>query len=169
MNAIGNVGELASPYFLIEVWARRDEINIDPETFATLKRQARGLVRDARAAQSRGEEPEEDWRARRRHLLGLDELIGQSVTLEDGTDYCLDSWRDGEGRDALLVTDLESCADPDHRDPGEVDPPSTRFELALGAYRGRADWGLLLAGLDARLYRRSSGISQQYLALSLDA
>ncbi|MGH9075162.1 MAG: N-6 DNA methylase, partial [Acidimicrobiales bacterium] len=169
MNAITNVGELASPYFLIEVWARRDEIDIDPETFATLKRQARGLVRDARAAQSREEEPDEDWRARRRHLLGLDDLACQPVTLEDGSDYCLASWRDGEGREALLVAELEGFADPDHRAPGEPDPPSTRFELALDAYRGRAEWGLLLAGLDARLYRRSSGISQQYLALSLDA
>ena len=45
---------------------------------------------------------------------------------------------------------------------------STRFELALDAYGGDADWGVLLAGLQVRIYRRSSGISQQYLALDLD-
>ena len=30
VSAVRNVGELASPYFLLEVWSRREEVDIDP-------------------------------------------------------------------------------------------------------------------------------------------
>ncbi|OFW59092.1 MAG: hypothetical protein A2133_12150 [Actinobacteria bacterium RBG_16_64_13] len=169
MSAIRNVGELASPYFLLEVWARRSQITIDPETYATLKRKARSLVRDARAFESRGEEPDDDWRARRRDLLGLDRLLERTIELEDGTNCSVGVWRNGGGVDALVVRDLAGFGDPDERSDDAPDPPATMFELALDAYDGEADWGLLLAGLEARVYRRSSGISQQYLALELDS
>jgi hypothetical protein len=169
MSAIRNVGELASPYYLLEVWARRGEINIDPETYASLKCKARALVRDARAFESRGEEPDDEWRARRRDLLGLDPLREQTLRLEDGTDCPVGIWRNGGGVDALIVRDLPGFHDPDERSDDAPDPPATTFELALDVYDGEADWGLLLAGLEARVYRRSSGISQQYLALELDA
>lgn len=169
MSAIRNVGELASPYFLLEVWARREEIDIDPETYATLKRKARALVRDARASETRGEEPDEDWQARRRDLLAVDGLVEQSVVLDDGSHFPLGIWRNGNGEDALLIGDLPGFTDPDHRSDDASDPPSTAFELALDAYNGEADWGVLLAGLEIRVYRRSSGISQQYLALDLDS
>jgi hypothetical protein len=166
VSAIRNVGELASPYYLREVWARRGEIDIDPETFATLKRKVRSLVRDLRAMESRGDDPDADWLARRRDLLGLDPLTPMSVSLADGSPFPLALWRDG-GVDAVLVGDLLDLADPDARQRDEPDPPSTRFELALDAYDGAADWGLLLTGAEVRVYRRSSGISQQYLACDL--
>ncbi len=73
-----------------------------------------------------------------------------------------------EGHEALLIGDLPGAPDPDVRPPDAADPLATQFELALDAYDGEADWGLLLAGLNIRVYRRSSGISQQYLELSLD-
>ena len=69
MTVIKNVGELASPYFLIEVFARRGEIDIDPETFATLKQKSRALVRDARGFELRGQEPDEEWQTRRLDLV----------------------------------------------------------------------------------------------------
>jgi hypothetical protein len=169
MSAIRNVGELASPYYLLEVWARRGEINIDPETYATLKRKARALVRDARAFETRSEEPDDEWRARRRDLLGLDGLIERSIPLEDGAECAVGIWRNGGGVDALVVRELHGFVDPDERPKDASDPPATAFELALDIYDGEADWGLLLAGLEARVYRRSSGISQQYLALQLDS
>lgn len=168
MSAIRNVGELASPYYLLEVWARREEIDIDPETYASLKRKARTLVRDSRAFEARGEQPDDDWRSRRRELLGIEDAIAKTFVLDDGTEVDLLIWRDTDAADSLLVGDLPGFADPDRRPQDAADPPSTAFELALDAYEGEADWGLLLAGLEIRAYRRSSGISQQYLALDLD-
>jgi hypothetical protein len=168
LTAIDNVGELASSYFLLEVWARRADIDIDPETFATLRRKAKGLVRDARVAESRQEPPDADWQARRLEWLGLDPLASCLVTLAEGEGFELGRWVDAEGRDCVLVADLTGVTDPDRREEGASDPVSTRFELALDAYTGDSDWGLLLAGLEVRLYRRSAGISQQYLALHLD-
>jgi N-6 DNA Methylase len=168
MTAIRNVGELASPYFLLEVWARREEIDIDPETYASLKRKARSLVRDARGFELRGDQPDDDWRQRRLELFALEELDHRPITHEDGTESVLGVWRDGQGDDAVVVGDLPGFADPDRRTDEEADPASTRFELSLDAYDGDADWGVLLAGLEVRIYRRSSGISQQYLAVDLD-
>jgi hypothetical protein len=169
MTAIRNIGELASPYFLLEVWARREEIDIDPETYATLKRKARALVRDARGFEVRDEEPDADWQARRLELLGLEGARELTVTLEGGIPFPLRLWRDDEGHDAVLVGDLPGFTDPDLRTEKAEDPLSTQFELALDAYQGEADWGLLLASAKMRVYRRSSGISQQYLELDLDS
>ena len=166
MAAIRNVGELASPYFLVEVWSRRDEIDIDPETFATLKQKTRRLVRDARAFESRGEEPDDDWRVRRLDLVGLGAPDPLAIAL-DGAGTTLAVRRNGDGLDTVLVGDLPGVPDPDDRPEGADDPPSTAFELALDEYDGEADWGLLLAGLELRLYRRSSGISQQFVAVDL--
>jgi hypothetical protein len=167
VSAIRNQGGLASPYYLLEVWAQRGQIDIDPETYATLKRKARALVRDFRGFDLRGDEPDVDWQARRLDLLGVDSAAPIEVTLDDGTRFELLIWRDSE-RDALLVADLPGTPDPDTRPPDAADPIATQFELALDAYHGDADWGLLLAGTAVRVYRRSSGISQQYLELSLD-
>jgi Eco57I restriction-modification methylase len=169
VTAIKNIGELASPYFLLEVWARREEIDIDPETYATLKRKARALVRDARAFEVRDEEPDADWQARRLELLGLEDAKELTVTLEEDTSFALGRWRDDTGHDAVLVGDLPGIADPDRRTEQAQDPPSAQFELALDAYQGEADWGVLLAATKVRVYRRSSGISQQYLELDLDS
>src|ERR1043165_4510791 len=130
MSAIRNVGELASPYFLLEVWARREEIDIDPETYASLKRRARTLVRDARGFELRGEEPDDDWRQRRLELLAFEDLVHQSVRLDDGTDLELGVWNDG-----AIIGDLPGFADPDRRGEDQADPMSTRFELGLDAYR----------------------------------
>ena len=168
MTAIRNVGELASPYFLLEVWARREEIDIDPETYASLKRRARALVRDARGFELRGEEPDDDWRGRRIELLAFEDLFRRTMKLDDGTETVLGVWRDTSGVEAAVVGDLPGFTDPDRRSEDQGDPASTRFELGLDAYDGDADWGVLLAGLQVRIYRRSSGISQQYLALDLD-
>ncbi|HEV2811107.1 MAG TPA: N-6 DNA methylase [Acidimicrobiales bacterium] len=168
MSAIRNIGELASPYFLLEVWARREEIDIDPETYASLKRRARALVRDARGFELRGEEPDDDWRQRRLEMLALEPLDERGMKLDDGTETLLGVWCESTGADAAVVGDLPGFADPDRRGEDQADPTSTRFELALDAYDGDADWGVLLAGLQVRIYRRSSGISQQYLALDLD-
>lgn len=168
-GALKNVGELASPYFLLELWVRRDEIDIDPETFATLKQKSRKLVRDARGFENRGEEPDEDWHARRRELLGLEAMKPLTVNLDGGSAYDLGVWSDLQGRECLLVGDLHGFAHPDERPEDAPDPPSTSFELALDAYEGDADWGLLLSGYELRIYRRSSGISQQYLSLNLES
>lgn len=168
MTAIRNIGELASPYFLLEVWARREEIDIDPETYASLKRRARALVRDARGFEVRGEDPDDDWRQRRLELLALVDLDQRPMKLDDGTETVLGVWRDSTGVDAAVVGDLPGFDDPDRRSDDQADPAATRFELALDTYDGDADWGVLLAGLQVRIYRRSSGISQQYLALELD-
>lgn len=168
MTILRNVGELASPYFLLELWARREEIGLEPDVYAALKRKARALVRDGRAFEARGEPPDEEWRARRRELLDLTEVKDRPVILEDGLEFLLLAWRDSVGGECLLVGDLLGFEDPDQRPPDAADPPSTRFELALRAYHGDADWGLLLAGLELRIYRRSSGISQQYLAIDID-
>ena len=167
MSAIRNEGGLASPYYLLEVWAQREQIDIDPETYATLKRKARALVRDFRGFDLRGELPDADWQTRRLDLVGIDRSAPIEVTLDDGTVFRLLVWRDGD-RDALLVADLPGAPDPDVRPPDAADPLATQFELALDAYEGSADWGILLAGTAVRVYRRSSGISQQYLELSLD-
>lgn len=167
MSAIRNVGELASPYFLLEVWVRREEINIDPETFATLKRKARSLVRDARGFELRDEEPDDEWRVRRRDLLAVDDLRSVSVADEE-TPFDVGIWSDEKEVESLVVGDLVGFTDPDRRTQDGVDPPATAFELALDHYDGDADWGVLLAGLEVRVYRRSSGISQQYLAVDLD-
>ncbi|MDP9300833.1 MAG: N-6 DNA methylase [Actinomycetota bacterium] len=169
MTVIKNVGELASPYFLIEVFARRGEIDIDPETFATLKQKSRALVRDARGFELRGQEPDEDWQARRLDLLGIQSTRDFSVNLDDGEPFGLKAYGNGDGVDAVLVGDLPGFTDPDRRVDKAIDPPATRFELALDAYEGDADWGLLLAGTSFRVYRRSSGISQQYLQVDLES
>jgi hypothetical protein len=168
VSAIRNVGELASPYFLLEVWARREEIDLDPETYASLKRRARALVRDSRGFELRGEEPDDDWRQRRMELLALEPIDQRSMKLDDGTETMLGVWRESTGADAAVVGDLPGFGDPDRRGDDQADPASTRFELGLDAYDGDADWGVLLAGLQVRIYRRSSGISQQYLTLDLD-
>lgn len=168
MSAVRNIGELASPYFLLEVWARREEIDIDPDTYASLKRRARALVRDARGFELRGEEPDDDWRQRRVELLALEPLDPRAMKLDDGSETTLGVWCESTGADAAVVGDLSGFGDPDRRGDDQADPASTRFELALDAYDGDADWGVLLAGLQVRIYRRSSGISQQYLALDLD-
>jgi Eco57I restriction-modification methylase len=169
VTVIMNVGELASPYFLIEVFARRGEIEIDPETFATLKQKSRALVRDARGFELRGQEPDGEWQARRLDLLGIQSARDFGVSLDDGEPFALKAYRNGDGRDAVLVGDLPGFADPDKRVDTATDPPATRFELALDAYEGDADWGLLLAGTSFRVYRRSSGISQQYLQVDLES
>jgi hypothetical protein len=169
VTAIRNVGELASPYYLLEVWARREQIDIDPETYASLKQTARRLVRDARAFESRGLEPDEQWRDIRLALFGLQNPSLAGTQLEADLPFDLRIWSDDGGREALLVGSMADGRSPDERPPGAPDPPATRFELALDDYAGEADWGLLLAGLEARVYRRSSGISQQYLAIDLDA
>ena len=166
MSAIRNVGELASPYFLVEVWSRRDEIDIDPETFATLKVKCRRLVRDFRAFDLRNEEPDEEWRAQRRDVLGLEPIVPLRIDL-NGSETTLSVFRNEEALDTVLLGDLPGAPDPDCRLEGAEDPPATAFELALDRYEGEADWGLLLAGVELRLYRRSSGISQQYLAVDL--
>ena len=70
-DVLRNVGELASPYYLLELWVRQWEIDLDPETYATLKRKTRSLVRDMRTFDHRGENVDDDWRARRREILGL--------------------------------------------------------------------------------------------------
>jgi biotin operon repressor len=167
VSAVRNVGGLASPYYLVEVWARRGEIDIDPETYATLKRKARALVRDSRGFEVRGEEPDADWQARRLDLLGLDGTAPLELALDDGAQLPLMVWRQ-DGRDALVVADLPGAPDPDRRPPDAADPLSTQFELAVESYEGEADWGMLLAGTNVRIYRRSSGISRQYLELSLE-
>jgi hypothetical protein len=167
MSAVRNVGGLASPYYLLEVWARKGEIDIDPETYASLKRKARALVRDFRGFDVRGQEPDVDWQRRRVDLLGLDGALPIDVRLDDGSQLPLLAWR-FEDQDALVVADLPGALDPDRRPPDAADPLSTQFELALEAYQGGADWGMLLAGTSVRVYRRSSGISRQYLELSLD-
>lgn len=167
MSAIHNHGGLASPYYLLEVWARRSEVDIDPETYASLKRKARALVKDFRAFDLRGEEPDTDWQVRRLDLLGLAAARPIEVLADEAEELALLVWSDEE-HDALVVADLPGTIDPDLRPKDAPDPPSTRFELALDVYKGGADWGMLLAGTAVRLYRRSSGISQQYLELSLD-
>ena len=48
------------------------------------------------------------------------------------------------------------------------EPPATAFELVLESCDRDIAWGLLLCGLELRLYRRGTGISQQYLAMDLD-
>ena len=168
MSAIRNIGELASPYFLLDVWARRDEIEIDPETYASLKRKARILVRDWRAFELRAEDPDAAWYERRWDLLGVSEAARRRVTIESDHERELLLWSDPSGSEALLIGDVVGTQDPDQRVAGEDDPPSTLFELALDAYDGAADWGLLLAGTRVRVYRRSSGISQQYVELDLE-
>ena len=139
MTVIKNVGELASPYFLIEVFARRGEIEIDPETFATLKQKSRVLVRDAHGFELRGQEPDEEWQARRIDLLGIQSARDFSVSLDDGEPFALKAYRNGDDRDAVLVGDLPGFIDPDKRVDKVIDPPATRFELALDAYEGDAD------------------------------
>lgn len=168
MSAIRNVGELASPYYLLEVWARREEIDIDPETYASLKRKVRRLVRDARGFEMRTEDPDDEWRRLRADVLAIEPVVARTVTLDDGSGFELGVWAEPSGAEALLVGDLATWDDPDRRSGEDNDPAATRFELALDAYAGDADWGLLLAGLQVRVYRRSSGLSQQYLALDLD-
>jgi len=165
-QAIRNVGELASPYWLLEVWARRGEIDIDPETYATLKQKARRLVQQARGFETRGEEPGEDWRTLRRDLLGFNgSLQPRAVPVDGGEPFPLSVWTSPGGTEDVIVGDLPGLTDPDLRPPEASDPPATRFELALDACPTETDWGLLLAGLQLRVYRRSSGISQQYLGL----
>jgi hypothetical protein len=164
VSAIRNVGELASPYFLLEVWAASDELKVP----ADVRRGAKRLVVAARRAESRGEEPDDEWRVARRWLLGLDPLKELVVSLDDGSTFPLLLWRDDDGNDAVLVGDLPGFTNPDGRLDDATHTPAISFELALDAYDGDADWGLLLAGYEIRLYRRSSGISQQYLAVNLD-
>lgn len=164
MSAIRNVGELASPYFLLEVWGRRDELAVTAE----LRRDAKRLVVAARRAESRSEEPDDDWQGTRRALLGLTDVTERVVSLDNGSTFPLLLWRDDAGNDAVLVGDLPGFTNPDGRADDAAHTPAITFELALDAYDGDADWGLLLAGYEIRLYRRSSGISQQYLVVNLD-
>jgi len=164
VTAIRNVGELASPYFLLEVWGRRDDITVTAE----LRRETKRLVVAARRAESRGEDPDGEWRAGRLAALGIDTAEECTVIVDDGSAFPLLLWRDSDGIDALLVGDLPGFAHPDHRTDDHTHTPAISFELALDAYDGAADWGLLLAGYEIRLYRRSSGISQQYLSVNLD-
>lgn len=166
MTAIRNRGELASPYFLLELWVRREEIDIDPETYATLKRRARALVRDARAFESRDERPDDDWRRARTELLALSGAT--DLELDVHSDLDISVWNDAGESDHLVVGTVIGVGDPDERRSDDRDPPSTAFELFLDNYDGDADWGILLAGLEIRIYRKSSGISQQYLAMDLD-
>ena len=148
MTAIRNVGELASPYFLVEVWSRRDEIDIDPETFATLKQKTRRIVRDARAFESRGEEPDDEWRARRLELLGLAPLEPLPIAL-DGTGTTLAVHRNGADLDTVLIGDLPGAPEPDHRLEGAEDPPSTAFELRARRVRRRGGLGRASCGTRA--------------------
>lgn len=168
MSAIRNEGELATPYFLLEIWVRRHEIDIDPETYATLKRKTRRLVRDARGFELRGQEPDDGWRQLRREVLAFTGTRTATLSFDDGREVDVEVWTGPDGHDAAIVLDLPGLDDPDLRPDDAVDPPATTFELALDAYEGDADWGVLLAGLEVRVYRRSSGISQQYLAIDLD-
>lgn len=168
MSAIRNVGELATPYFLLEVWTRRHDIDIDPETYATLKRKTRRLVRDARGFELRGEACDDQWTERRREILALEQVTPRTVQLEDGREHTVGIVSDDSGEDILIIDELAELDSPDDRPEDALDPPSTRFELALDAYDGSADWAMLLTGLELRVYRRSSGVSQQYLAVDLD-
>lgn len=168
MSAIRNVGELATPYFLLEVWTRRHDIDIDPETYATLKRKTRRLVRDARGFELRGEACDEQWAQRRREILAFENVTPHTMRLEDGREHTVGIVTDNAGEDILIIDELADLNSPDDRPEDALDPPSTRFELALDAYAGSADWAMLLAGLELRVYRRSSGVSQQYLAVDLD-
>jgi N-6 DNA Methylase len=169
VSALRNEGELASPYFLLELWLSREEIDIDPETYASLKRKSRRLVRDARAAELRGQEVDQDWRQLRRETLALAKL--QMIKTSSVMDGWLQAWSDEGGRESLLVLELDPNVDPDQREaiPELEESPSTAFELGLDSYEGEAGWGMLLAGLELRLYRRGTGVSQQYLALDLES
>jgi len=164
------VGELASPYYLLELWVRRYEIDLDPETYATLKRKTRALVRDALAFDHRGEPVDHAWRSARREVVGLNgQVDGRTVSLEVGSiDVALVPTAPDGPR--LLVGELDPGVDPERRDEagGWTEPPATMFELALEAAERDVLWGLLICGLEARVYRRGTGISQQYLALDLD-
>lgn len=167
MSAISNVGELASPYYLLEVWARRGEIDLDPETYATLKTKARRLVRDYRRFDLRGEQPDDEWFAGRLALLGLADAASLKLAVE-GEVVAVRVWTDGGGTESVVVADLRAGTDPDRRLPGGIDPPAAMFERALDTYDGDAGWGLLLAGTRIRVYRRGTGVSAQYLQLDLE-
>lgn len=69
-----------------------------------------------------------------------------------------------------MVGELDPDTDPDRRDPeaGFEEPPATAFELLLEDADPDVAWGLLLCGLEFRVYRRGTGISQQYLALDIE-
>lgn len=168
-DVLRNVGELASPYYLLELWVRQWEIDLDPETYATLKRKTRSLVRDARAFEHRAENVDGDWRARRREILGLGDVEQRIAKIDVGEAAVVLAPTSPDGP-RLLVGELDPGIDPDHRDPDSdvEEPPATAFELVLESSDRDVAWGLLLCGLELRLYRRGTGISQQYLAMDLD-
>lgn len=169
-DVLRNVGELASPYYLLELWARQYEIDLDPETYASLKRKARALVRDAAAFEHRGEPVDGAWRAARREVLGLEPELEQRTVALDGTAIDLSLAATGPDGAKLLVAELGLGVDPERRDEdaGWSEPPATCFELALEDADRDVGWGLLLCGVEPRVYRRGTGISQQYLGLDLD-
>jgi hypothetical protein len=168
-DVLRNVGELASPYYLLELWVRQWEIDLDPETYATLKRKTRSLVRDLRGFEHRGEQVDEDWRARRREILGLVSFEESVANIDAGELAVLLAPTAPDGP-RLLVGELDPGVDPDRRDPDRdlEEPPATAFELVLESADRDVAWGLLICGLELRLYRRGTGISQQYLAMELD-
>lgn len=167
-DVLRNVGELASPYYLLELWVREWQIDLDPETYATLKRKTQGLARDLRVFEQRSEPVDDDWRSRRLEVLGLTGA-GTAAVAVDGADVAVRYAATGPtGR--LLVGELDPEDDADARpaDAEGGEPPATLFELALEAAPRDVAWGLLLCGLEVRIYRRGTGISQQYLELDLD-
>jgi len=102
-------------------------------------------------------------------MLAVDTAVEQPIRLSDGTEVPVLIWKDDREQDSLFVRDLPGTDDPDRRPENSSEPPSTAFELAMNARQSAAGWGLLLAGLEIRVYRRASGISQQYLAVELDS
>ena len=131
--------------------------------------QTRGLVRDLRAFEHRGETVDDDWRARRREIIGLIGVEERLATTDAGeVPIVLAPTLPGGPR--LLVGELDPGIDPDNRDPnGDLEEPAaTAFELVLEAADRDVAWGLMLCGLELRIYRRGTGISQQYLAMDLD-
>lgn len=101
-DVLRNVGELASPYYLLELWVRKWEIDLDPETYATLKRKTQRLVRGAAAFDLRGERPDDAWRALRREVIGIEDVAVGAGTL------------DGAALDVLLAATGDQRA-PDGR------------------------------------------------------
>src|SRR4051794_39073051 len=114
-DVLRNVGELASPYYLLELWVRQWEIDLDPETYATLKRKTRGLVRDLRAFEHRGEPVDVDWCARRRDILGLEDVEEVVAETDVGALPVLLAPTALDGP-RLLVGELDPGIDPDRKD-----------------------------------------------------
>ncbi len=138
------------PTFWLEVWARRDEIDIDPETYASL--------RNARRAPSFVTPEPSRCGLRGRTTSGM--LAAAGALALEAADRALSvarrrlGLRAGSGATRVARTPCSSgsfrtLTDPDRRSGDAADPPATRFELALDAYDGEADWGSLLAGTRA--------------------